>query len=300
MQSLLTIGGKIESRLLRQLFTEQWVIGACRHSSSHLLGEIGACTLLEPPRGVHYADPFVISIGGQMYVFFEVWRDDHSKGVIQCAMLDQVGHWTEPELVLERPYHLSYPFVFTWCGDLYLLPETRQNKTIELYRAIEFPRRWDLAAVLMDGVDAVDSTLLEFDGQWWMFTAGLGDSWARLRQLSIFHADSPFGPWLPHPRNPVVNNPGTARPAGRLFIDQGQLIRPGQDCRLRYGYAIVWNRVDLLNDFEYRETRLAEFKPKLTSGWVAMHTYNQNGGWEVFDGKRLSRRTVASLGETGE
>lgn len=300
MQSLLTICGKIESKLFRQVFNEQWVIGACRESGSHLPGEIDACTLLEPPRGVHYADPFVISTGGKLYVFFEVWSDDDSKGVIQFTTLDQTGHWTEPELVLERSYHLSYPFVFTWCGDLYLLPETRQNKTIELYRAIEFPRRWDLAAVLMDGVDAVDSTLFERDGHWWMFTAGLGDSSARRRHLSIFHADSPFGPWLPHARNPVVNDPGGARPAGRLFVDQGRLIRPGQDCRLRYGHGIVWNRVDLLNDLEYHETRLAELKPKLTAGWVAMHTYNQDGGWEVFDGKRLTRHLVASFADTAE
>jgi hypothetical protein len=121
---------------------------------------------------------------------------------------------------------------------------------------------------------------------------------ARFRQLSIFHASSPFGPWFPHALNPVINDPSVARPAGRLFVDNGHLIRPGQDCRFCYGYAISWNRVDRLNEHEYHETCVAKLKPKYTAGWIATHTFNQDGRWQVFDGKRVIRRSAAGSNGT--
>jgi hypothetical protein len=41
--------------------------------------------------------------------------------------------------VLERPYHLSYPYVFFVGDDAFMLPETAANGAIELYRAVSFP-----------------------------------------------------------------------------------------------------------------------------------------------------------------
>ena len=294
MQSVVSISGRIETRLLCLAFAQQWVIGVCRESNSRLPAEITAFSLLEPPIGVHYADPFIIFRAGRSYVFFEVWRDDDSKGSIWVTALDAHRLWGCPEPVLERPYHLSYPFVFDWHDDLYMLPETQHNHTIELYRCVKFPRQWELAGVLMDRVDAVDTTLFEQNGRWWMFAAGFGDTAARFRQLSVFYADSPFGPWRPHSRNPVVDDLSAARPAGRLFMHDGHLIRPGQDSRLRYGHSIAWNRVDILNDGEYHETCIGRLKPRLLDGWLAAHTFNQAGDWQVLDGKRLVRRTAAN------
>jgi len=291
MQSVTAISGKIETRLLNLAFAEQWVIGACPVSDSVLPRGIGSCSLLEPPIGTHYADPFIIVQGGRHYVFFEAWRDN-CPGSIWVTVLDADGRMSHPEPVLERPYHMSYPFVFDWQGELYMLPETRGNHTIELYHCMKFPGSWELSAVLMESVDAVDSTLFEQNGLWWMFAAGFGDAAARFRQLSIFFSDSPFGLWKPHACNPVAIDLSSARPAGRLLMHHGQLIRPGQDCRLRYGHSIAWNRVDILSPTEYHETCIGRLKPRLLDGWLAAHTFNQAGGWHVIDGKRLVRRTT--------
>ena len=291
MQSIMAISGSIQSHLLRMLFDEEWVIGVRRSAVSNLPREgIDGCALLEPPIGSHYADPFVISEGGVIYTFFEAWGGHTHKGVISFAMIDYRGRWSAPQVALERPYHLSYPFVFKWRDEFYMLPETCQNHTIELYHATKFPATWELSSVLMKNVDAVDSTLFEEDGRWWMFTTGMGDSIARFRHLLVFHACSPYGPWQPHPLNPVVDDLSSARGAGQLFVDNGQLIRPGQDCRYRYGHAITWNRIDVLTDYEYLETRVATLRPKLIEGWLATHTFNQVGEWQVFDGKRITGR----------
>ena len=290
MYSLQTLSRKVKAKLLRLVYDEQWVIGARPRCDSRLPTDVSGCILLEPPEGVHYADPFVIQRNSKTCIFFESWSEGETKGRIQVVTLDSFGRWSPPEPALERPYHLSYPQVFSWRGDVYMLPETRHNCTIELYRATNFPYAWERIAVLMENVDAVDATLFEQRGQWWMFTAGLGDAADRSRRLSIFHASSPLGPWRSHSANPVINNLRTARPAGNLFVLGEQLIRPAQDCRSRYGYAISWNRVDLLTEDAYHETLIASLNPSSTKDWTATHTFNQGGNWQVFDGKRLAHR----------
>ena len=56
----------------------------------------------------------------------------------------------DPQTALEREYHLSYPFVFEWEDDVYLIPESTASKRVELYRAESFPDRWSLAGVLLE------------------------------------------------------------------------------------------------------------------------------------------------------
>ncbi len=290
MYSMTTFSRKVRAKLLSLAHNEQWVIGARARRNSQLVTGLGACTMLEPPEGMHYADPFIFEVNERTYVFFEVWGKSNPKGIIHVSTLDAAGHWSPPALALERPYHLSYPQVFSWRGDIYMLPESRHNRTIELYRSVRFPNTWECAAVLIEGVDAVDATFFEREGCWWMFTAGLGRAEDRLRHLSIFYAQSPFGPWQPHTSNPVVDDLSRARPAGSLIVIGNQLIRPAQDCRSCYGYAISWNRIDVLTESAYHETPIASLSPNIRDGWVAVHTFNQNARWQVFDGKRLVPR----------
>ena len=71
-------------------------------------------------------------------------------------------------------------------------------------------------------------------------------------------------------------------------------MRPSQDCSRRYGYALVFNRVDVLTDDDYRETPLARIEPTWHPGLLATHTYNAGKTVEVIDGKRVVRRPLLS------
>ena len=75
-----------------------------------------------------------------------------------------------PKKIIEKPYHLSYPFVFSYDNEFYMIPETGSNSTIELYKCLEFPEKWEMAAILMKDVRAYDTTILHKDGKWWLFT----------------------------------------------------------------------------------------------------------------------------------
>ncbi len=68
--------------------------------------------VIEPPKDSFLADPFVIARDGKNYVFVEEYPYREGKGVISVLEIDPDGRIGTVQRVLERPYHLSYPFVF--------------------------------------------------------------------------------------------------------------------------------------------------------------------------------------------
>ncbi|HZR69073.1 MAG TPA: hypothetical protein VFB01_08445 [Burkholderiales bacterium] len=243
--------------------------------------------LILPPPGRFYADPCVIEHEGEDHVFFEEWRPDLARGVISWMRRDG-DRFTPPEPVLERPYHLSYPFVFRAGGDIFMVPETGHANRIEMYRAVEFPQRWEPAQILVDGIAAADATVLEADGGWWMF-AVVGEAGVpKCDQLWIFHADAVGGPWRPHVRNPVKIDVRSARPAGSLFRRGGKLIRPTQDCSATYGGALTLCEVTRLTRRDYAEVEVETLLPGWLPSNLGFHTVSSSRGLEVIDGKMPS------------
>jgi hypothetical protein len=187
------------------------------------------------------------------------------------------------QTVLERDHHLSYPFVFEWQGQHYMVPETGSERRVEIYRSAAFPFDWRPEAVLLDGRYAVDATLAEVDGTWWMF-ANVGVEGAlNYDELCIFHAPSPLGPWRPHRRNPVKSDARSARPGGRLFFWNGDLYRPSQDCSGQYGSAIVINKIHRLTTSEYHESAVSRIEAKWAHNLLGTHTVNSAAGLTCID-----------------
>jgi hypothetical protein len=281
--------------LMKRLLREQWsIVIQAKPDVPKMISDHGF-RIMRPQWDRFYADPFLAEKDGRSYIFFEDYRFSSQKGLISCCELDSAGNCSEPRVVLERPYHLSYPFLFTWQGEIYMIPETRDNRTIEMYRASDFPYTWVHEAVLMSDVAATDSTLLHHHDKWWLFTAGVHDHAAPEKTLCLFFADSPRGPWSEHPKNPIVSDVCHARPAGCLYFDNGQLIRPGQDCSKSYGYAVRLHRVDVLSETDYQETQLASITPDCVPGSRGIHTLNQNAERRVMDCKFLISRFGFSL-----
>jgi hypothetical protein len=227
----------------------------------------------------------VFEKAGRNYLFFEELVFVGGKGVISCIEFNDSGFVGEPKVVLEANYHLSYPFVFEWEGHTYMLPEARESGRIALFRAVDFPFQWELDRVLIDGVWAVDPTLVRHDHKFWLFAGGVGKHGLIDSELFLFFADSPFGPWTPHPMNPIVSDVSRARPAGQIFMHEGCLIRPGQDCSQRYGRAVVMNRIEKLSVTEYRETPMFTLEPDWQPGNLGTHTFNMSKNYQVWDGR---------------
>jgi hypothetical protein len=282
------VGGRLaRQKLRRAVARQQWFIAHRRRGDGLPAGEaFEGASLLVPPPDRFYADPCVVDRDGMSYLFFEELVFQRQKGVVSCSRLLANGDVTPPEVVLERPYHLSYPFVFSVGEDAFMLPETATNGAIELYRAVSFPNEWTFEAVLVGDVRAVDPTLIEHEERLWLFANIAVPGSSTNDELFLFSARSVEGPWEPHPWNPVVSDVRSARPAGRPFRDaSGALIRPSQDCSSFYGSAVVFNRVEELSETGYRETPIGRLEPGWRHSNLGTHTYSTSETWEAVDGR---------------
>lgn len=290
LQVMWFVGGWVLKRVhraMRRLFyREHWFVALRRHEPASQPDNHASFHIIHSSGRFNYADPFIYERNGRTYLFFEQW-DAIGKGVLCCTAVEADGSCARPEIILARDYHLSYPQVFDYDGQIYLLPESHRHKQIELYRAVEFPRRWELSQVLMSNVTAVDPTLLQHEGTFWLFASGVESRGNVNSELFLFFSDSLFGPWRPHPLNPVVSDVRRARPAGRLFFDRGELIRPGQDSSGAYGQRICLNRVKVLSHTAYHEVPIQRLTLDCVPENIGTHTFNHNAAWEVLDGRFL-------------
>ncbi|MGB2716072.1 MAG: hypothetical protein WBC51_17960 [Vicinamibacterales bacterium] len=278
-----------------RVFLDQWALAYRMHPGSAGPDPgFNRFKFLMPPRDRFWADPFPVFANGRHYIFVEELPFRTNVGHISVLELNERGELQGSTRVLAKAHHLSYPFVFEWQGDHFMIPETGANRTIEVYRARAFPHQWELETVLMEGVYAVDATLADVNGSWWMFVNMAVDGAVNTDELHIFQAPSPWGPWRAHRRNPVKSDGRCARPAGRLFEWNGDLYRPSQDCSGRYGSAIVVNKVTQLNECEYRETAVSRIEPKWAPHLLATHTLNATEGLTVADVLVRRRRHLFS------
>lgn len=273
--------------------TPQWFLAVRRRSPQHRFDDATGYRIIRPPSDRFYADPFLFERDGKTFLFFEDLRFAEGRALISCAELDADGNLGEIVEVLRRPYHLSYPFLFEHAGHIYMIPETKQNRTVELYRAEEFPHRWTLDSVMLKDIFAVDATLHVDQGKLWLFVGLSNGRYSNSDEMAIFYADSLTGPWTPHRNNPVVSDVRRARPAGALFRQEGRLIRPSQDCGKAYGYALNFNEVLVLNENDYQERLIGRIEPTWVKGNLGTHTYTATDRFEIIDGNFPARARMA-------
>lgn len=272
---------------------EQWILAYSINDTPITERNLNELQYLEPPKGKFWADPFPIERDGKFFIFFEEFLYESMKAHISVMEMDSNGSFKAPVKVLERDYHLSYPFMFEWEDNFYMIPETKGNKAIELYRCTEFPHKWEFEKTLVENVQAVDTTLFEKDGLWWLFCNIGGKDFASNDELNIFYSKTPLGPWIPHKRNPVKSDVRSSRPAGRLFYRNEDLFRPAQDCSKRMGGAMCLNRVTSLTTEDFKEELVTRIEPNWIKGLHGVHTLNTAGRLTMMDCFRYIPKSLA-------
>jgi len=247
-----------------------------------------------PPADRYWADPCVVKKDDKYYVFFEevFYTKGNEKGHICVMELTKKGVASEPKIILKKSYHLSYPFVFKHNGEFYLIPESAENATIELYKAVNFPFEWEFTMNLMENIKAVDSTIFFKDGKYWLFANVSeleGTSFSE--ELFLFSSDNLLSnSWCKHPANPVVSDISASRPAGRIFQSNGKWYRPSQNCAIRYGHSMAINEVLEINETNYSEVKISDISPDWDKKFVGTHTFSFDEGLSVIDALMKRRR----------
>ena len=246
-------------------------------------------SIVQPPKGRSWADPHILPDSDGELVMVEEYvnsaRRSGRRGRIVLLRIGPSGAVSEARTVLERDGHLSYPCVFRFEDQLFLVPESGAESTVDVFRCRDYPWRWEFVGHAMSGVAAFDSTVFEHQGRWWLFSAVADHSWLTPNDMlyAFSTSDPSHGPWVPHPMNPIVVDARCARPAGPFFRRDGRLYRPGQDCSRGYGSGIRISEVTELTPTRFSERHVDCVEPVWTTEIVATHSLVSSGSTAFVD-----------------
>ena len=282
---------KIKAIFQRLFLHDKWAIGISEMDYAQLIEQAKITpptSWLEGKFGQYIADPFIFKYNNDYYLFYELFRYITGDAKIAVSRLTKENNqWVmaDNQLILDKPFHQSYPYIFTENDKIYCLPEQSEAGCVKLYQAIDFPLKWKLIATLIENFPVVDPTLFLHQGQWWLLaTKGGGQQDSH---LYAWYADSLEGPWTPHQHNPVKTGFGQTRPAGTAFKLKSGLYRPVQGFKKRYGDGLLIYKIDELSPTLFKESLILDLQPfeKYPFG---LHHLSISSGIAVFDGKRYA------------
>jgi hypothetical protein len=245
------------------------------------------------PKNEFWADPFMYSKEGVDYVFFENYEYDLGKAKISCGVLsgDSLVNVVD---VIKTDYHLSYPHIFEYQNDLYMMPESSAKNRIEIWKCIDFPRKWELDRTVLQGESVADATThVDESGSVWLFVNKGGNKFRdHNSHLYIYKADTLLLDNLqPHNLNPVVSDSRLARGAGNIFkgID-AQWLRPSQNNSGGvYGRSLNLSSIKKLTIDEYEEELVSQIEPEFKEGLIGVHHVTISNGYFIIDGCKKKR-----------
>ena len=231
----------------------------------------------------YLADPFAIMYEGSMWAMVEDYDYRDRRGVISAVCISDPDSGLRR--VIDTGTHASYPYLFQWDGQIWCVPETYQAQEVRLYRATEFPVSWKLEMVLIQGLAALDPTVLHHSGRWWLFCTDQNSG--PNSKLRIWHSDQLTGSWVPHALNPVKTDIRSSRPAGTPFVVDDVLYRPAQDGSETYGGSVTINRVSVLTETGFSEEVVATIGPLQQGPYRdGLHTISAVGDRTMVDARR--------------
>lgn len=217
------------------------------------------------------ADPFLFEYNDSIWLFCETVNDVW-KGRIECFKYSQ-EKWEPVGIVLERPWHMSYPQVFEEDGHIYMIPEQSNlgKGDVSLYEAVDFPFRWEKVKTLIDRPFA-DATLLRRDGYYYLACYTIPPQ----ESAELWCASSLFGEWKRHPKWQNIHQEARWRRCGGAFLDDGgNLYRIAQDCDGGYGLRLYKIPIIRISPFDYEEGVPVLFIDERQEPKAFKHTYNK-------------------------
>ena len=215
----------------------------------------------------YVADPFILIKNDKYYMFFEVWNSETNQGDIGYAESEDGKEWDYKKIIINEKFHLSYPYIFEWDSNYYLIPESEADFSVRIYKSISFPEKWEYIGNLLSGWQYSDPSIFYYQNKWWMFVSTVESN-----VLYLYYSENLLTGWKPHPLNPIVKlNKDISRPGGRVINYNGTFYRFTQDCDPIYGMQVFAFEITNLSEISYEE-RIVSQEPIITKtnrGWNA-------------------------------
>ena len=237
---------------------------------------------------VFLADPFFVKEKDTFYLFFEHKKNKTNADIGLLTSVDGKNYQYRGT-VLTQKFHLSYPQVFKYRNDFYMIPESKRANAILLYKAHRFPFGWKVCDTLVPNVQLVDPSLYLSD------TLNIMVATDYAKNMYVYRADSLFGKWELH-QKPIALIGTESRAGGRFFADQKGLLLPVQDFSRGYGCGLSLYRFSFQNgnytvkrekkNFLMAKANIKEFNAGMHQ--LDIQRLDATHYYYVYDGNRLN------------
>ncbi|MDB9758755.1 hypothetical protein OAC04_03420 [Gammaproteobacteria bacterium] len=288
-RQLLIMSGKLFLKLNKRGYV--WNVGfqkldAWRNAS------LGKLTWVLNPAGSFLADPCILVVQGKTFIFVEQYIYKEKKGVVSVIEVEDNNNYFIHERILEELFHLSFPFVFTKNGKLYMIPETAQANEVRLYESESALGPWRFKKILIKNVRAVDVCFFNHEGlDWLSFTGGCSNSDVFSQYNLYYSVDIEENEFHPHDANPIRLDGGMERNAGLILCPNEGLFRVSQIKEFdSYGDGIIVRKVGTISKSRYTEELVSVLRPMFNPAFNGVHTFNYRDGFAVIDAFKLGKR----------
>lgn len=268
---------------LRQLFVaESWQIArfAGDFEATLKLTEQKPAYLSKASAETYAADPFLWPLPEQELILFEHYCYQQQTGRIAMSNFDG-SEFKFLDFGVEK--HMSYPFCFSLNQQVYCLPEQADTKEVSLYQ-LQASGMINKVKVLIHDFAARDSSIVFYNNKWWLFCTKA--NYFENAALFIFYSNDLDNAFTPHSNNPVKIDVQNARPAGPLFVKNGELFRPAQNSAKHYGHQVNINKIITLNEHTFQEEIVSVIAPERFGKYSGIHHIASFHHQTVIDLKR--------------
>lgn len=235
-----------------------------------------------------YADPFVYFHDGSYYVFMEVMQNEKGyAGIGYSRYVD--GKLTKPKIVIDTGFHYSFPFIFEYNNEIFILPESGCENNLKLFRCVEFPDKWEEYYAKPMNRALCDTVVLENKDRTYLLTSEGTEDLYGCKLFLMEIENNTLKPEILSEKM-ISSDYRYSRQAGKILRKEDRLIRVAQDCsNNEYGKNLEFLEIDSAQD--YSEHFIKQISPKniktdrRLSGKCGVHTYNRVNNFDVVDFK---------------
>ena len=236
------------------------------------------------PKNHWFADPHVIKEKKFHYIFFEDYSLKKGKGSISCIRVDKnnrIKHFRE---IIEENFHLSFPFIFKYNKNYFMIPESEKDNSIRLYKCVTFPNKWKFVKKIIENINCVDSVLFKWKKKWILLTSQAGNKFLH-NKLFAFTAKNPISNnWTKLNSSPIVYSNISGRNAGLIIESRKKIYRISQAYLPgNYGAFISINKILNIFKNKYHEKKIKDILPLYEKNIRGIHTLNYVKNFTVFD-----------------
>ncbi len=285
---------KTLSKITDKLFFQRYILGICQCSIQEVIRtkDFNPDIKWLPTRSfkIFRADPFFIQGGkGEIKILYEKFFLKEDYAAIALLTLDNEFKETSSKILLNTKSHLSFPFVFSEGDRIFVFPESSKSGKLSCYEySVESETLTFIQHII--NLPLVDSTVLFYKEKYWIYGSVVNED--KYYELLVFFSDNLFGPYQPHPSNPIKVGLNGIRAAGNFIYVDGCIYRPTQNCENEYGESITINKITSLNETDVCEEPYMEIvinnNNRLNSSIRTIHTINVLGDYITVDGKCYS------------